>query len=64
MIRHGDYKLIIPKSSKTKCRDMLFNLRADPLEQRNLLGDQNNVSKLSIGKAEHLKILLREFMRR
>ena len=62
-VRHGNYKLILPKSAHNKCLDMLFNLKTDPYEQRNLIG-LKQPTRHAIGKTEHLKILLREWMRR
>lgn len=32
MVRHGDYKPIIPKLASSSIPDMLFNLKRDPLE--------------------------------
>lgn len=63
LVRHGDYKLVLPKASNNKALDMLVNLRTDPHEQKNLLGNKQ-ATRHDIGKAEHLKILLREWMRR
>ena len=41
----------------------MYNLRTDPLERKNLLGVRDARRQL-VGKAEHLKILLIEWMRR
>lgn len=63
MIRKGMWKLIITKKADAPVKDMLFNLRLDPYEMNNLLGDHATTDR-QIGKAEHLKILLVEWMKR
>jgi len=61
----GKWKLILPKSASHSTVDMLYNLRADPHEKRNLLGFRGSkASPIAVGKAEHLKILLMEWFRR
>jgi len=65
MIRHGGYKLILPQTANARFVDMMFDLEADPFEQRNLLGRNGpKASGVVVSKAEHLKILLLEWMRR
>jgi len=65
MVRHGDWKLMIPKRSDSGVIDMLFNIRTDPYEERNLIGLRGKSTQPSVvGKAEHLKILLWEYMKR
>jgi len=64
-IRHGDFKLILPKKADSSVLDMLYNLTSDPYEMRNLLGKRaQNADAAVIGKAEHLKALLWDWMRR
>ena len=60
MIRRGRYKLMMVKKAASTTKDMLFDLVEDPFEMHNLL-DTTMGSSL-IGKAEHLKILLVEWM--
>ena len=65
MIRKGHYKLIITKKVDSKTIDMMYDLKSDPQEMNNLLGvNGDNASLATIGKAEHLKILLMEWMQR
>lgn len=64
MIRKGNHKLILPKSRSSSVVDMLYDLTDDP-ETDNLLGGRRgSVRDSVIGKAEHLKILLIEALRR
>lgn len=63
MIRKGDYKLIYPLQANSNFKDTLFNLRADPLETKNLLANPMQAPLNVIGKAEHLRALLIEWMR-
>jgi hypothetical protein len=58
----GAYKLILTKLAKAKTLDMMYNLSSDPFEENNMLGD--SASDEVIGKAEHLKALLVEWMQR
>jgi len=65
MIRHGNYKLILPRLADSGIMDMFYNLTSDPYEMQNLLGNRaDSVSHAVIGKLEHLKILLMAWMRR
>ena len=65
MIRYKRWKLILPKHDDSDVLDMLYNLGNDPYEQRNLIGEKGmSASAAIIGKVEHLKILLLEWMRR
>lgn len=63
MVRHGDYKLILPKDRNSELLDMMFNLKRDPYELNNLLGKNGmSADEQTIGMAEKLKILLLEWM--
>lgn len=65
MIRKGPYKLIITRKQPPKSIDMVYNLEQDPYEMNNLLSENKDETSLeTIGKAEHLKILLLEWMER
>ena len=65
MIRRGQYKMLLPKKSDSAVTDMLYDLKADPFEMSNLLRNGGEgMSNALIGKTEHLKILLLEWMRR
>ena len=65
MIRKGSYKLILPKKEDSDVLDMMYDLKNDPLEMHNLLGKNGDTAKpIVIGKAEYLKCLLTEWMRR
>jgi len=65
MIRHKKYKLIMPKTANSKVIDMLYHLGRDPSEERNLLGKNGqSASDRAVGKAEHLRILLIDWMDR
>lgn len=61
MVRNKEYKLVIPRLHNSTVPDMLFNVAVDPFEQQNLLTKKSNST---IGKAEHLKVLLIEWMKR
>jgi len=63
MIRSRNWKLIMPRMAESTVPDMLFNLRIDPYETTNLLESRGKV-KTIISKAEHLKCLLVEWMKR
>jgi hypothetical protein len=67
VIRKGSFKLMLPKSRTSNVLDMMYDLRADAYEQQNLLpvlSGKKNPSKELIGKAEHLKALLLDWMKR
>ena len=65
MIRKGSYKLFLPKKADSPVLDMMYNLQNDPFEMKNLLEPSANaIPESVIGKAEHLKILLVEWMKR
>lgn len=65
LIRKGDYKLIITKLASSKSIDMMYDLKKDPYEMSNLIGKRGaTASPQVIGKAEHLKALLVEWMQR
>ncbi|KAI2488781.1 arylsulfatase [Fragilaria crotonensis] len=65
MIRHGHFKLLILKKAHSTKADMLFDLADDPFELNNLLisggAEPDNVT---VGKAEHLRFLLLDWMTR
>jgi arylsulfatase A-like enzyme len=63
MVRKGPYKLMMPRLANSSVIDMLYNVEADPFEMDNLLGTSADDSSV-IGKAEHLKILLLEWLQR
>ena len=63
MIRHGDWKLMMAKNAGSNTQDLLFDLDADPFEKKNIIL-RKSLSPLLIGKAEHLKCLLLEWLRR
>ena len=63
MITKGTYKLIITKLANSTLTDMMFDHEQDPYEMNNLLTNQTTRHNLDvIGKAEHLKALLYEWM--
>ena len=65
MVRKGPYKLMIHKLENSRRLDMLYDLSTDPHEVKNLIGKNGNTaSDEVIGKAEHLKALLVEWMDR
>jgi hypothetical protein len=66
MLLKGRYKLILPRSSKSPLHfDGLYDLESDPHEMRNLLkGGSTASSPRILGKVEHLKVLLMEWMLR
>ena len=65
MVRHGHYKLITTKKKESKVIDMMYDLSVDRYETENLIGMNGMTAGDDvIGKAEHLKILLIEWMRR
>lgn len=63
LVRQGDYKLIITKKANSSNIDMMYDLVNDPYEMKNLIGKRGYKAPLQvIGKAEHLKALLVEWM--
>lgn len=65
MVRSGPWKLSMTKLAQSKTLDQLFNLEKDPYEMNNLVGKLGRTAPDEIiGKAEHLKCLLMEWMRR
>lgn len=65
MVRKGDHKLMLTKKADSNLTDMMYDLSEDPYELNNLIGDKGlTASNAVIGKAEHLKILLIEWMKR
>jgi hypothetical protein len=71
MVRKREVKLIVPRTQRSSVLDMMYNLTMDPLEMTNLLSDcgsdsttDQGPSDAVIGKAEHLKILLVEWLMR
>lgn len=65
-IRKGEYKLIMTKKADSNLQDMFYDLGSDPYETKNLIGGNRgmSISNALVGKLEHLKILLVEWMRR
>jgi len=65
MIRHKCHKLCMIKKHSSPMADVLVDLKNDPDEINNLIGARGLSASLDvIGKAEHLRILLLEWMRR
>lgn len=65
MVRHGDFKLMIHKKANSNKRDVLYYLAIDPFETSNRIDPDNGPPPDDIiGKAEHLKCLLLEWMER
>ena len=65
MVLKGNYKLMMTKLAEASRLDMLYNLEWDPYEVNNLVGKNGLIaSNQVIGKAEHLKCLLVEWMTR
>jgi arylsulfatase A-like enzyme len=65
MSMKGPWKLMITKKASSTKKDMLYNIETDPYEMSNLVGDNGmTASDAAIGKAEHLKALLIEWMQR
>jgi arylsulfatase A-like enzyme len=63
LVRRGPYKLLITRKATGPAVDALWNLASDPYEMNNLLRTAPT-SPVVIGKAEHLRILLVEWLRR
>jgi hypothetical protein len=65
LIVKGWYKLMLPKNAQSSSLDLMYDLESDPHELNNLLRHgEKKISKRVIGKAEHLKVLLMEWMLR
>jgi len=65
MVAKGDYKLMIAKAASSTTIDMMYHLKSDPYEVNNLLGEVGmKATDAIIGKAEHLRCLLIEWMQR
>jgi len=65
MVVKNNWKLMIPKSASSNKRDQMYNIAIDPFEMNNLLGHNGaSASKENVGKAEHLKVLLHEWLER
>jgi len=65
LCKKGPWKLILTKKASSTRRDMMYNLETDPYEVNNYVGDNGmTASDAVIGKAEHLKCLLIEWMQR
>jgi len=65
MVVKDNWKLVIPKLESNLSYDQLYDLARDPFEMNNLLGSNaKSASKEIVGKAEHLKVLLYEWMNR
>jgi len=63
MIRKDAWKLILPNRAGSNTLDMLYNLEEDPHETNNLVGRNGaTADEEVIGKAEHLKALLVEYL--
>lgn len=61
MIREGDWKLMVPNRADSRVPDMLFDLKSDPYEMKNLLGSSASAASEAVrGKAEGLKAMLVE----
>ena len=64
MIREGNWKLMLPNRKDSRAPDMLFDLKTDPNEMKNLLGvSASTASEFVRGKAEGLKALMAENLR-
>eukprot|EP00928_Gymnodinium_smaydae_P036493 TRINITY_DN254_c0_g1_i1.p1 TRINITY_DN254_c0_g1~~TRINITY_DN254_c0_g1_i1.p1 ORF type:complete len:516 (-),score=58.15 TRINITY_DN254_c0_g1_i1:74-1621(-) len=61
MIRVGDWKLMMCESGTKKCKDALYDLKADPLEMRNLIASpispEENQAQAQMMKKRLLKWL-------
>ncbi|MCU0786638.1 MAG: sulfatase-like hydrolase/transferase [Verrucomicrobia bacterium] len=65
LCKKGPWKLILTKKASSTRLDMLYNLETDPYEVYNYVGNNGmTASDAAIGKAEHLKCLLIEWMQR
>lgn len=65
LIRRGPFKLMLPRHRDSGILDVLYDLSKDPAEMHNLLGQRGNLANDDvIGKVEHLKALLVEWLMR
>lgn len=65
MVRKGDWKLMIHRTTTSNEIDMMFNLASDPYELNNVIGkNAPTASTASLMTAEHLRCLLVEWMQR
>jgi len=63
--KKGAYKLMMTKKASSSKIDMLYNIDEDPYEMNNLIGNKGmTASDYTVGKAEHLKALLIDWMLR
>ena len=63
MVRTRDWKLIMAENSTSKARDALFNMKEDPYEITNLLGETGDRSKY-LKQAGEMKDRLLEWVKR
>jgi arylsulfatase A-like enzyme len=65
MVRHGNFKLLMHKKADSPKPDVLYNLAEDPFEMNNLINPKGPApADAVIGKAEHLRYLLIDWMQR
>lgn len=65
LVRKGPYKLMMHKDANSTKMDMMYNLDKDPFETNNLLGSNAGKASLEVlGKAEHLRCLLLDWIQR
>jgi hypothetical protein len=63
MARKANWKFITGSEASNKVVDMLFDLEDDPHEMNNLLGSNSaTATDSTIGKAEHLRALLQDYL--
>lgn len=62
MVRHGSWKFWTSKQFDSVVPDALYNLESDPHETTNLLEGETAKQADIIGKAEHLRCLLLEWL--
>jgi arylsulfatase A-like enzyme len=54
MVRTAEWKLMMADSAESKAVDALFDMKNDPYEMRNLLGDPADRAKYA-GRADEMK---------
>ncbi|MCU0858093.1 MAG: sulfatase-like hydrolase/transferase, partial [Pontiellaceae bacterium] len=65
LCKKGPWKLMMTKKASSTKKDMLYNIETDPYEMFNYLGTNGmKAAEAVVGKAEHLKCLLMEWMQR